>query len=57
MSLESEIKQAIDNALGELNVVAKFDSDNDLEITLLHGKTEISQTYIELDSVFLKNEP
>ena len=57
MSLENEIKQAINNALDELNIVAKFDSDNDLEITLMRGKEEISQTYVELNAVFLQIEP
>lgn len=56
MSIESEINQEIENAFADLNIVVKFDKDNDLEVTLFHGKKELSQSYIELDTVFLKIE-
>ncbi len=57
MSVEEEIQKAIKNALDELNIVARLDEDNDIEITLFSGSEEVSQTYVELDQVFLKIEP
>jgi len=57
VSIEKEISQAISNAFDELNLVVRLDCDNDLEVTLLHGKKEISQSYVALDNVFLKIEP
>ena len=57
MNIEDEIRKAINNALGELNIVADFDEDKDLEITLFQGTEEISKTYIDLSDVFLTIEP
>lgn len=57
MSIENEIEQAIENTLSDLSIVVKLDKDNDLEVTLFLGKKELSQSYVELDKVFLKIEP
>ena len=54
MSIEKEIDDAIDSALDQLNLKVRFDSDNDLEITLLNGQKELSQVYIDLGDVLVK---
>ena len=47
MSIEKEIETAIDNSLADLNMRVDLDSDGDLEITLFHGKKQLSQCFID----------
>jgi len=54
MSLENEVQRSIEDALLDLRIVAKFDVDNDLEITLKYREDCISSTYVDLSEVFLK---
>lgn len=57
MSLENEIKSAIEHEINQLEISARLDGDNDLEIALIYKGTEIHTTFVELDKVFLKTEP
>lgn len=54
MSIENEIKQAINNALLDLSISINFDEDNDLEIAIYHDGKKIHSDYVEIDKVFLK---
>ena len=53
MSIEDEIRKI----LYDLEIAVRLDGDNDLEVTLLLNTTQLSQSYVELDQVFLKIEP
>ncbi len=57
MNIEREVQQAIKSAIQDLQIIVRFDEDNDLEVSLEHEGEEISKEYIDLSKVFLTKEP
>jgi len=54
--LEEQIQKEIENAISNIVIQIKWDSTNDLEVSLVYNDQEISSDYIDLDEVYARNE-
>ena len=57
MSVEEDIKAAIDSAIDNIEIDIRLDGDNDIEVNLIYNGRTISSSYVGIDDVFLKIEP
>ena len=57
MSIEKVIEDAIGKAISNIEISVRLDADSDLEVSLIYGGQEISQSYVALDGTFMKIEP